>query len=487
MPSSFGDCAGSAPAPTQGTGINAPITNRIEEIQPVDYFEWCRFRTGSEVPPFVSYLVNGSFNLFREQSIWTSPTTIVHAREMIGGDTVYDDHNADMAVTSISETLPDEDFVRIWTGTGDTYIFRPGTLCGNKTAAELVAGDDATLTLTIDGETVLQPVHVTSVAPVKGWLRFLISGDHSFIADGITLHNASRFWVGGTGTWDNAATTHWSATTGGAAGSSAPSSSDDVTFDANSGGGTVTPNAALSINNFTCGAFTGTLAFNTNNNNITVAGTFSNSSSIVRTLSLGNGTWSMTRSDGTSPWSMNNVTNLTFNANSSTVNFTSTYNANIVGVSLSAFNVTSTFNIVTFSGAMAYGFSSSGQTAIGTLNITGSTSINIGADHTITTLSPTAGIAFQLAVGAGVVLTVTNAFSFVGSQANPFVIGSVFAGTQGTISIASGTCKVRWAIIRGIIFTGGATFIANDSLASAVTGITVNTPMVRNPSLVLGI
>lgn len=46
---------------------------------------------------------------------------------------------------------------------------------------------------------------------------------------------ANRFWVGGSGTWDNASTTNWSATTGGAGGASAPTAVDDVFFDANSG------------------------------------------------------------------------------------------------------------------------------------------------------------------------------------------------------------------------------------------------------------
>ena len=60
---------------------------------------------------------------------------------------------------------------------------------------------------------------------------------------------ANRFWVGGTGTWD-AATTHWSATSGGSAGASVPTAADDVYFDANSGGGTVTVNTS----NRVCGS-----------------------------------------------------------------------------------------------------------------------------------------------------------------------------------------------------------------------------------------
>lgn len=53
---------------------------------------------------------------------------------------------------------------------------------------------------------------------------------------------ANRYWVGGTGTWDAADTTHWSATSGGASGAAVPTSADDVFFDAlsNATGYTVT-------------------------------------------------------------------------------------------------------------------------------------------------------------------------------------------------------------------------------------------------------
>lgn len=42
---------------------------------------------------------------------------------------------------------------------------------------------------------------------------------------------ASRYWVGGAGTWDASDTTHWSASSGGAGGASVPTSVDDVIFD----------------------------------------------------------------------------------------------------------------------------------------------------------------------------------------------------------------------------------------------------------------
>jgi hypothetical protein len=51
---------------------------------------------------------------------------------------------------------------------------------------------------------------------------------------------ADRFWVGGTGSWSSTNLTNWSATSGWVGGASIPTSLDDVYFDANSGGGTVT-------------------------------------------------------------------------------------------------------------------------------------------------------------------------------------------------------------------------------------------------------
>jgi len=42
---------------------------------------------------------------------------------------------------------------------------------------------------------------------------------------------ANRYWVGGSGTWDDSATTHWSASSGGAGGASVPGTTDDVIFD----------------------------------------------------------------------------------------------------------------------------------------------------------------------------------------------------------------------------------------------------------------
>lgn len=75
---------------------------------------------------------------------------------------------------------------------------------------------------------------------------------------------ANRYWVGGAGTYNNSSTAHWSATSGGASGASAPTTADDVFFDANSGGGTITVSGG-NAKSLTMLGFTGTLAMGTSN------------------------------------------------------------------------------------------------------------------------------------------------------------------------------------------------------------------------------
>jgi hypothetical protein len=134
---------------------------------------------------------------------------------------------------------------------------------------------------------------------------------------------ASRFWVGGTGTWDNSTTTHWAASTGGAGGQSVPASADDVTFDANSGGGTVTVAATINgtntIHSFTCGAFTGTLDFSANNPSITITRFFSCSGTGTRTINMGSGTFTINNDGQENGIDFGTITGLTYNCGTSTL------------------------------------------------------------------------------------------------------------------------------------------------------------------------
>jgi hypothetical protein len=61
---------------------------------------------------------------------------------------------------------------------------------------------------------------------------------------------ATRYWVGGSGTWDTTTTTNWSTASNGAGGASAPTSADNVIIDTSSGTGTITCTAGV-CNNLT--------------------------------------------------------------------------------------------------------------------------------------------------------------------------------------------------------------------------------------------
>lgn len=132
---------------------------------------------------------------------------------------------------------------------------------------------------------------------------------------------ANRFWVGGTGTWDASDTTHWAATSGGAGGQSVPGSSDSAVFDASSGGGTVTVNTNFSIISLTCGAFTGTLDFATNNNSPSMSGVFNGAGTGTRTLNMGSGIWTVS-GNSAAIFDISTATNLTLNPGTSIVRAT---------------------------------------------------------------------------------------------------------------------------------------------------------------------
>jgi hypothetical protein len=69
---------------------------------------------------------------------------------------------------------------------------------------------------------------------------------------------AVRYWVGGTGTWNNTSTTNWSYTSGGPGGADPPASTDNAIFDANSASGpfTVTISTSAACKDFDASAIT---------------------------------------------------------------------------------------------------------------------------------------------------------------------------------------------------------------------------------------
>lgn len=118
------------------------------------------------------YTINGSWKLYSNQSVWAN-SNITHAHLLRVGDVIYSDNDSDITIDSITESVE------------------------------------------------------------SGWWRLTVSGDHSYISDGLTLHNASRYWVGGGSdiVWAATGNTNWGSTSGGANNASVPTSVDDAIFD----------------------------------------------------------------------------------------------------------------------------------------------------------------------------------------------------------------------------------------------------------------
>lgn len=265
---------------------------------------------------------------------------------------------------------------------------------------------------------------------------------------------ASRFWVLGTGTWDASSTVNWSATSGGSPLASVPGSGDSVIFDGSSGGGVVTINTPITVLDITCGAFTGTLDFSANNNNVTLSSTtgFVPSGTGVRTINLGNGTWSFTSSSSNvNLWNCNTTTNLTLNANGSTIVYpgSSTSGQQFLGGG-------KTYNNFT----VAAGGGRGGTSIQGANTWTGNWVIN--APNTLL-LVPTQ--------------TITGTITLTGTSSNPISLLNTSISSAATISKATGTPIFNYVSLRGITFSGGATFSATNSQDLGFnSGITITPP-----------
>lgn len=241
---------------------------------------------------------------------------------------------------------------------------------------------------------------------------------------------ASRYWVGGTGTWDSTTTTHWAATSGGAGGASVPTNADDVFFDGSSGGGTVTTSTSSTCKNVNFTGFTGTI-----------------SGGIVGGIT-GNLTFSstMSTSSGTNGWTFNGSGAQAITSAGkqflNTVNFsgTGTYTlqdaAQFNGASGLGLN-TGTLNTNNFA-VTAVLFASSGST-VRTLTL-GSSSVTLTGTASSTWNTSTATGLTITANTATVTFTGTSTLTLFNSASNVNYNGLslVFSGASTPIMGASG-------------------------------------------------
>lgn len=263
---------------------------------------------------------------------------------------------------------------------------------------------------------------------------------------------ASRFWVGGTGTWDNSSTTHWSATSGGSNGASVPGSGDTVTFDGSSGGGTVTLNfgGTITVQSITMGAFTGIWDNSVNNNNITLTNNgaaFSGSGSATREIRLGSATYTLTGTAVT--WTFATGTNLTLSAASSTVVF------NSAGAGVNTF---------TSSNSLTWG------------NLTCSAGVGGGSHRilgsSLTFNNITVSAPNLLRFGASTTTTIST-FSSVGTSSSQISLSS---DALITATLALTTSSIAWSAIRDLTFTGSPTATNSFDLGNN-SGITITSPV----------
>ena len=390
---------------------------------------------------FTYYLINGTYKFYKNQSIYVN-NVVDHAFMIQIGDVIYDEYDQGIVVTSIEE-------------------------------------------LTNETE----------------WYRLKISGDHTYILDGIILHNASRYWVGGgaSANWNATANTNWAAISGGANNQSVPTSADDVIFDTTASPATIS--ATITILSFTKTAgYTGTI---TRNAVLTVAGNFTDNTasawagtsgltiSAASTMTSGGQTWGALltfNSSGTRTlvgnWSVtslscNNVSvvlNKTVseiltctNGISLTSNGALTGNSDIIitggtwsgSNSIGCNTLTIAGNITITNGGLGIAtliYSSGTVTHTGTFNLSGTCTLN------------TAGIIWAaIAINAGGTYTisstlyVTGAISFGGTPVT-------FGGTAG-FSCGSFTSGVNIITSNPLTFAAGVTYTVRNALTVNTTRI----------------
>jgi hypothetical protein len=231
---------------------------------------------------------------------------------------------------------------------------------------------------------------------------------------------ANRYWVGGTGTWDNLALLKWATTSGGLGGSAVPTSSDDVFFDANSGANTVTIDAGTAIcDSLTMTGFTGTLAFGSNS--ITCAGSGSNTFLGATTYSVtgtplinitGTGTLTIT------PGTVTEANSISFTINNAA--------SNAIGISGAVRNLT-------FAGSYTGNLTNGTRTIYG--NLTLKSGMTLSAGGSATTFAATSGT--QQITSAALTLDFPITINGVGTTVQ--LVDALIMGGTRRLTLTNGT------------------------------------------------
>lgn len=298
---------------------------------------------------------------------------------------------------------------------------------------------------------------------------------------------ATKYWVGGDGVWSSL--TNWRTTSGGAIITTPPGSADAARLDSNSGASVVTVDSNITVQTLTCSTFTGTLAFGTNTISLNSTGT------------IFTGSLTMTVTGTPLIIATNN------SATARTINAQAVSEANSIsfritaGTGTLAFSSNGAVRDLDFTDGVnptGYGGEQTGNTSFTIYgSFTASTNMTKAAGTGVMTFAATSGIktittagvifdnpfifngiggtfAFQdaLTQGSTRAFTITNGTvqlkngvtstvgAFATSGTNQKFLQSTLAGTQATLSQASGTVNASYLTIKDINTTGGATFNA---------------------------
>lgn len=301
---------------------------------------------------------------------------------------------------------------------------------------------------------------------------------------------ANRFWVGGTAAWNGTAGTKWATTSGGAGGAAVPTNADDVFFDAASGAAAVTITGTRDAKTLTLTGFTGSFA-GTGLDGVDVGGSVTlGGVSIAGSTLLINITANATITSGGGHFGT-----LAVSAGTATladalicdsalqVALTGTFDANDQSVTIATYSgASATATLIMGSGLWTVssqwivtagiftpetstikmtgtgGFIGGGKTYN---NIWFTANNTITGANTFTDLRIDAGVTVTFT--AGTTTTVTS-LTWNGTPGSLVTVQSSSAGSAFTLSDASGGNTVVYASIKDSTATGGASFVAQESV-----------------------
>ena len=406
------------------------------------------------------YLINGTWVLYCNQSVWAN-MNVVHASELQIGDIIYDDQDQDVTITSIEEvTAPD-------------------------------------------------------------WWRLQISGDHSYISDNLTLHNASRYWVGGgsSSNWNATVNTNWGSSSGGPNNATIPSSVDDATFDGAGSNGNTNSTISADITILSLNITTGYTSTMTHNQIVTIAGNITLSTAYTiagtnritisgnSTVNTNGKTWPNNVLIGgvtiTLASDFNILGSLTTSGSTGTFN-TSTGSklyisgglavtggilAGTVDVYLLGGTWTSSYQTannvfiqgdVTFSGSVSYGYASGNKTlkyVSGTVTTTGSTLFISGQAQLDVN-----GITFNnVTFSSAYTHTLLSNLSLSGLLSNSAAV-TINRTTAETVTVAGGISIGTSSAISGT----AAIYVTGGTLSSGNSGSILNNSLFLNGNITMG-